>query len=1076
MIRLPMIDDRPAPLAFREHWRTLEEHADTTEFRELMEREFPEQAAHWHDEVSRRQFLTLMGASLALGGVACNTREPAVKIVPYVRQPDQVTPGTPLYFATAMPFAGGAFGVLVESHQGRPTKIEGNPEHPASLGATSAIVQASILGLYDPDRSKATTYLGQIRGWADAVAGFQRLMTEKIKPKNGRGFRILTETINSPTLAAQIDELLARFPEAKWHQYEPAYTGNAHAGTTMAFGEPLDVRYNLKDAMRVVTLDADLFGSGPGHLRYAHDFMTRRRMRTPDQMNRLYAIESYPTGTGLIADHRLATSPVSIELATTLLAKKVGVFPDDRISTSTMQPWIDELGDDLLANRERSVVVAGDSLPLIAQWNVAAINGALGNNGKTVEYIRPIVHRPTNPVESMRQLVDDMARGEVEVLLILGGNPVFNAPVDFEFGKKLEQVPLRVHHSLYQDETSRLCQWHIPATHYLESWSDCRAFDGTASIIQPLIAPLYAGKTGHEVIAAFGELPSIPSHEIVKGHWRKQQQGDSFEQWWRKSIHDGVIADSSFRAHPVTLKDDWKNRLAAPAGAKRELIEVSFRPDPTIHDGRFANNGWLQELPKPVSKLTWDNAAILSPATAASLGIVNTLGMKGGSHGDTIADTVDIVVGERTLSGIPALILPGHADHCVTLHFGYGSKIAGRVGAETGHNAYSIRTSHAMNLANATITKTSRTASLAVTQSHHAIKSEEAAKRGLVRTANVDELAKPGFHLHHSDHDGPLPTVAGIPRQVAKVGNVPNEMFPPHPYDGYKWGMSVDLSSCVGCAACVAACQAENNISVVGKDQVIRGREMHWLRIDQYHEGDPNDSSSIHTVFQPVACMHCENAPCEVVCPVEATVHSPDGLNEMVYNRCVGTRYCSNNCPYKVRRFNFLLYADYATESLKQQRNPEVTTRSRGVMEKCTFCVQRIRNAEINAKNQSRSIRDGEVVTACQAACPTQAISFGDMNDKASKIHALKQGPLQYGLLSELNTRPRLTYSAVVRNPNPKLGGGSHALVPKLRLGTHASETPFRDGVALSEKTKQSFEDWRSQTEFGNEDGRGAHG
>jgi molybdopterin-containing oxidoreductase family iron-sulfur binding subunit len=1026
MIRLPMIDDRPAPLAFRDHWRTLEEFADTPAFRELVEREFPEQAAHWHDEVSRRQFLTLMGASLALGGVAgCNTREPAVKIVPYVRQPDQVTPGTPLYFATAMPFAGGAFGVLVESHQGRPTKIEGNPEHPASLGATSAIVQASILGLYDPDRSKATTYLGQIRGWADAVAGFQRVVTDKIKPKNGRGLRILTETINSPTLAAQIDELLARFPEAKWHQYEPAYMGNAHAATTMAFGEPLDVRYNLKDAMRVVTLDADLFGSGPGHLRYAHDFMQRRRMRTPDQMNRLYAVESYPTGTGLIAEHRLAMPPLTIETFSLIFAKRIGVYPDDRTHAS-YDGWLNALVEDLRAHSGRSVVVAGDTLSADAHARVTAINGVLGNIGKTVEYIHPIVHRPTNPTESLRQLVDDMSRGEVEVLLILGGNPAFNAPVDFEFAKKLEQVPLRVHHSLYQDETSRLCQWHIPAAHYLESWSDCRAFDGTASFIQPLIAPLYAGKTAHEVIAAFGELPSIPSHEIVKGHWRKQrqEQGDAFEQWWRKSIHDGYIADSSFRARSVTLKDEWKRGLPSPNFGKPDTLEISFRPDPTIHDGRFTNNGWLQELPKPVTKLTWDNAAIFSPATAAKLGIVNRLGMQGGSHGDTIADTVDIVVGERTLAGVPALILPGHADNCVTLHYGYGSKIAGRVGAKTGHDVYAIRTSQAMNSASARITKTGHTASLAVTQAHHAIKSEEAAKRGLVRTTNVDELGKPGFHLHHSDHDGPLPHVAGVPRKVPMVGNVPNEMFPPHPYDGYKWGMSVDLSSCVGCAACVAACQAENNIPVVGKDQVIRGREMHWLRIDQYHEGDPNDSSSIHTVFQPVACMHCENAPCEVVCPVEATVHSPDGLNEMVYNRCVGTRYCSNNCPYKVRRFNFLLYADYVTESLKQQRNPEVTTRSRGVMEKCTFCVQRIRNAEINAKNQNRSIRDGEIVTACQAACPTQAISFGDMNDKSSKIYALKQEPLQYGLLSELNTRPRLTYSAVVRNPNPKLGGG----------------------------------------------------
>jgi MoCo/4Fe-4S cofactor protein with predicted Tat translocation signal len=1032
MLRLPMIDDAPTPTG-RDYWRTLEEYAATPAFRDLMDREFPEQAATWHDPVSRRNFLTLMGASLALGGIGCNTREPAVTMVPYVHKPEPITvPGKPLYFATAMPFAGGAFGVLVESHEGRPTKIEGNPQHPASLGATSAIVQASILGLYDPDRSKAITYLGRIRGWADAVADLQKRMTDQLKPRNGRGFRILTESVVSPTLAWQLGELIPRFPEARWHQYEPAMTGAVHAGTSMAFGEPLDVRYQLSTALRVLTLDADLFGSGPGHLRYAHNFMTRRRQRAAETMNRLYAVESYPTGTGLIADHRLAMTPGQIEGFVRALAAKLGVLDESMTVTDSIGPWLQAVVDDLQNFTSRSAVIAGDNLSDGAHALVAAMNDKLKNTGSTVEYSQRVSYTPSNPRHSLGDLVADIDAGQVELLLILGGNPAFTAPADFDFAKKLERVPVRVHHGLYEDETARLCQWHIPEAHYLESWSDCRAFDGTASIIQPLIAPLYAGKTVHEVIAAFGELPNIPSHEIVKGYWRRehteQKLSDSFDTFWRRAVHDGFIADTTFRPRRVTLKDNWKSQVGASAGAKAQPIEISFRADPTIHDGRFANNGWLQELPKPISKLTWDNAAIVSPATAAKLGVTNTLGMHGGSHGETIADTVDIAVGERTLAGVPVLILPGHADDCVTLHYGYGRNAAGRVGTKTGFNVYSIRTSAQLATASgATIKPTGKKMTIAVTQSHHAIKSKEAAERGLVRTINLDEYLRPDFKLHHSEHDGPLPSVIGFPQQVPKVGALPNEMFPAHPYDGYKWGMVVDTGTCVGCAACVAACQAENNIPVVGKDQVTRGREMHWLRIDQYHQGDPHDSSSIRTVFEPVACMHCENAPCEVVCPVEATVHSGDGLNEMVYNRCVGTRYCSNNCPYKVRRFNFLLYADYATESLKLQRNPEVTTRSRGVMEKCTFCVQRIRNAEITAKNLGRSIRDGDVVTACQAACPTQAITFGDMNDAGSQVTKLKKDSLQFGLLTELNTRPRLTYQAVVRNPNPHLsGGGAH--------------------------------------------------
>lgn len=1030
MIRLPMIGDQPVDQASslrpQDYWRSLEELSDTPAFRDLMEREFPEQASAWHDGPSRRQFVTLMGASLALGGVGgCNTREPAVKIVPYVRKPEGVTPGVPLHFATAMPFDGGAFGVLVESLQGRPTKIEGNPQHPASLGATSAIVQASILGLYDPDRAKVLTYQGRIRGWDEAAVDLQNLVAKSIRPKQGKGFRILTESVNSPTLRAQLDALLKQFPEAKWHEYEPAHTGSAEAGAAMAFGSPLKHYYQFEKARRILALDADLFGSGPGHVRYARDFAARRRMRTPEEMNRLYVVESYPTGAGLIADHRLALRPSEIEQFVRHLAAAFGLIESP--GNNAHRVWLDAVVADLRSAPGQSLVAAGEYLSASAHALAAAINVELKNVGQTVIY-RPAESRKA---ESLADLVADMERGDVETLLILGGNPAYSAPADVPFAKALAKVANSIRLGLYEDETSRLCQWHVPEAHYLESWSDSRAYDGTATIIQPLIAPLYGGRTAHEVVAAFLDPTSPNGQEIVQAHWKQRHQAGGaktpFEQHWRRCLHDGVVPDTADKPQTATLKADWKSSLKPAASIDGAGVELIFRPDPTVHDGRFANNAWLQELPKPVSKLTWDNAAIVSPKTAADLGFQNTLGWHGGSHGETLADTANLIVGDRRLDGVPVFIVPGHTDNAVTLHLGYGRTLAGRVGTSTGFDANRLRTTQSIAGPVAVrLEPTGRKFTLACTQSHHAIKSEEAIKRGLVRTVTLDEMRAPGFHLPHHEHDGPLPSVIGMPQKPPVIGKLPNDMFPPFPYDGNKWGMVIDLSSCVGCTACVAACQAENNIPVVGKDQVTRGREMHWLRIDQYHAGDPFDSSSIQSVFEPVACVHCENAPCEVVCPVEATTHSPDGLNEMTYNRCVGTRYCSNNCPYKVRRFNFLLYADYATESLKLQRNPEVTVRSRGVMEKCTFCIQRIRHAQIQAKNESRPLRDGEVVTACQSACPTQAIVFGDMNEPAGQLKKLKTDPLQFGLLSELNTRPRLTYQAVVRNPNPKLGAAHH--------------------------------------------------
>jgi molybdopterin-containing oxidoreductase family iron-sulfur binding subunit len=1050
----------PASLArasgSKEYWRSPEEWADTPEFRAFVEREYPQHVHDLGDPISRRRFLALMGASLALAGLnGCGTRQPPEKWVPYVRLPVAITPGKPLYFATAMPQPGGAIGLLVESHQGRPTKIEGNPQHPSSMGATDVYAQASVLGLYDPDRSQAVTYLGRIRGWDDAVAPMQKAVREKVQPNHGARFRILTESVNSPSLAGQIEELLKTYRDAKWYQYEPAVSGNGRAGARQAFGEPLDVRYDFSAADVVVTLDADVFGSGPGNVRYARDFASRRRpAQASDAMNRHYAIESTPTPAGMAADHRLPLRASEIEPFARDLAAELelaGIRRDAQQSANAR--WVSEIAKDLTAHAGRGIVIGGADQPPALHALVHAINDKLGNIGKTVFLTQPVGFRAgDDPLRSLRDLADDMERG-LDVLLILGGNPVFTAPADLNFAERMQKVPLRIHLGLYDDETARQCHWHIPAAHFLESWGDALGHDGTASIIQPLIAPLYAGRSALEVLTVFSGQPNRPTYDIVRAHWRKfwdeKKPGGSFDTFWRKSVHDGVVAGTAFEPKTVTVKGNWQVPSERRPSASAGEYEIIFRPDPTILDGRYANNPWLQELPKPLTRLTWDNAALVSPATGQALGLANAFGPHGGTHGELIANTAKLSFAGRTLDNVPVVILPGHPDQSVTLHYGYGRSVAGKVGSDIGSNAYTLRHTGAMAFGNGLrIEKTGRRVTLACTQFHHMLEDRagriEAAARGqgLVRAATLEEFRKAlarepaesgrpaAESWPHAESDGPLPVVGVRQQKTPQIGRKPLDMYPEvYPYDGYKWGMVIDLSACTGCNSCVVACQAENNIPVVGKDQVIRGREMHWLRIDQYFRGDP---AAPEAFFQPMACVHCENAPCEVVCPVEATSHSPDGLNEMTYNRCVGTRYCSNNCPYKVRRFNFFLYADYATASLKSQRNPEVTVRSRGVMEKCTFCVQRIRNAEIEAKNQNRYgedasrpqvafVRDGEIVTACQAACPSQAIIFGDMNDVRSRVAAQKQNPRHFGVLTDLNTRPRLTYLAPVRNPSSAL-------------------------------------------------------
>jgi MoCo/4Fe-4S cofactor protein with predicted Tat translocation signal len=985
---------RLAALRGREYWRSLEELAQSDEFLEFLRHEFPRRATGWLDAISRRHFLKYMGASLALAGLTACTQRPEETIVPYVRQPEEIVPGKPLFFATALLLSGVATGVLVESHMGRPTKVEGNPEHPASLGATDVFAQAATLTLYDPDRAQVVTKNGQISTWNAFLEAIDSEL-DKLRSSQGAGLRVLTETVTSPTLATQLREVLDTYPAAKWHQYEPAGRDMVRAGTRLAFGEYVNVCYRFDKADVILTFDADFLLHMPGSVRYARDFIAKRRVGAGQTtMNRLYVVESTPTITGTMADHRLPLRAGLIASVARVVAQALGVKVE-AVEEATHVPsdWLAVLVRDLQSHRGTSLVVAGDQQPPIVQALAHAMNQALDNVGHTVVYTDPIEPNPVDQTASLRELAQDMAAGRVDTLIILGGNPAFTAPADLNFAESLLRVRLRIYWGLYEDETAALCQWHIPATHELESWSDARAYDGTISIIQPLIAPLYAGRSAHELLAVLTGHPDRTNYEIVRNYWRSQHSGEDFEQFWRKVLHDGVMAGTALPAKSVTV--DLQRQPAnpprpEPPTSEAQGLEIIFRPDPSIWDGRFANNGWLQELPKPLTKLTWDNAALISPATAERLRL-------------TSEELVELRYRGRVVRA-PILILPGHADDAVTVHLGYGRKRGGRVCTGAGFNAYALRPSDAPWFSTGLeIQKTGTWYSLARTDHHFSMEG-----RNLVRVGTVEQFRQDPDFVRTMDHE---------------ASQLPS-LYPGYRYTGYAWGMAIDVNACIGCNACVVACQAENNSPVVGKTEVMRGREMHWLRIDRYYKGDLDNPETYH---QPVLCMHCENAPCELVCPVGATAHSDEGLNDMIYNRCVGTRYCSNNCPYKVRRFNFFQYADFDTPSLKLGRNPNVTVRSRGVMEKCTYCVQRINAARIKAEEEDRQIRDGEVVTACQAACPTQAFVFGNINDPNSRVSKLKAESLNYGLLTELNTRPRTTYLARLRNPNPEIAqGGGH--------------------------------------------------
>ncbi len=925
----------------KRYWRSLDQLGETPQFLEWLHREFQDGATEL-DKSSRRKLLKLMAASFGLAGLtAC--RRPVEKVLPAVKGVEDYIPGNPLYYATAMSLAGSVTGLLVETHDGRPTKIEGNLRHPLSMGAASAFAQAETLSLYDPDRSKEVLYQGRRSSWLRFAQAAAKL--------SGR-IRFLSPRVVSPSLEAVREAALKKFPGAAWIEYEPVSDREAVEGAIATFGQPLRPFYHFDKADVILALDADFLGLEAPSMAAIRNFSRRRRAEV---MNRLYAVESQFSLTGAVADNRLR-----------MRAGEIGSFA--REIAAGRHP----IAKDLAVHKGRSLIIAGPRQPAevhaLAYW----LNHQLGNIGQTITFVA--AEKPA-PIQALA--------GEADALVILGGDPAYSAPADSGLAAAVKKIPLVIHLGPEVNQTARLAHWHLPEAHFLEAWGDARAADGTVSIQQPMIQPLFGGKTAAEVLALIAGYKDQRAYDIVRNYWQGQWPAAEREVRWRKALHDGIIEGTKSPVVTPTLVSE-----AAPQASRDRKgadLELTFHPSWSLFDGRYANNGWMQEAPDPMTKLTWDNAALVSPATARALGV----------------ETGDVIRIERAGRAIEiaAMVMPGQADNSIALALGYGRTSVGRVGRNVGCDVSPLRTADAQWIAaGARVTRTGRKHLLATTQEHHSMEG-----RPLVREATLDEYKKDRHFAAKPDEHVQL-----------------FSLYKEHKYDqGNQWGMTVDLNACIGCNACLVACQAENNIPIVGKEQVARGREMHWIRLDRYFTGPEENPQA---VTQPVACMQCENAPCESVCPVAATTHSPEGLNDMAYNRCVGTRYCANNCPYKVRRFNFLDFHKELEQIETMRFNPDVSVRMRGVMEKCTFCVQRIQEAKIRAKVEGhRPIKDGEILTACQQTCPAEAIHFGNLLDPASRVAKARAGDRNYAVLAELNTRPRTTYLAKLRNPNPEI-------------------------------------------------------
>ncbi len=991
--------------AGNDYWRSLDQLADSPEYRRFLEQEFPKPEDGSDGSITRRKFLGLVGASLAMAGLA-GCRKPVEKIVPYVTQPEEVIPGVPNYYATTMPFGTSAYGLIIECHEGRPTKIEGNPLHSSTLGRANALIQAEMLNLYDPDRSRKVLKQGAESKWEDFVT-FWRDQLAGFKGNNGEGLAFLTEEFSSPSMFRLGQKFRKQFRAAQFAIHQPVRDSylpiRGFDGNDAAFRPD----YHYDKARVILSLDADFLMTESENVIAAARFADGRRITdTKSESSRLYMVEPEMTATGAMADHRLRlprsmvgafTGALAFELESqgikTPLADVVASFGDQNFD----KPFLSALVKDLIRYRGESIIVTGRCQPELAVL-VEALNRALGNIGKTVTYNKVELTASSlgDPGEDhIGRIVEAAQAGKIKTLVILGGNPVYECPAAYDLAGALKNIEQVIQLSAYVNETTAAAGWHIPQAHFLESWGDTRAVDGALSITQPMILPLFDAKGDVEFLNLIATGEDKRGYDIVRETWNDILKGGDFEKSWRQILHDGVYAGQSRPVQKPEPKFDRDNRkfitraLMAPfKELSSDNMELTFQVSPGLYDGRFANNGWLQELPHPVNKLTWDNAACISPKTAEKLSFKN---------GDMVK-----MATEQGTAELPVWIVPGQADYTVSVTFGYGRTASGRYGKDVGVNVYPLRPREDAYFASGVkLTRTGKTYRLATTQDHGAM-----AGRPIVREADIDEFRKnPGFAEEAVEH----PPLVGI--------------YPEYDYShGYQWGMAVDLNACVGCNACTIACQSENNIPTVGKERVLNGREMHWIRIDRYFTGDTDDPQM---VFMPVPCQQCQNAPCEEVCPVAATVHDSEGLNVMTYNRCIGTRYCSNNCPYKVRHFNFFNYTKDTPEIVRMAKNPDVTMRSRGVMEKCTFCIQRISRAKIKAKNEGRQLKEGEIMTACQQTCPANAIVFGNINDPESRVSKIKKLDRNYVLLAEFNTKTRNTYMARIRNPHPDLKDNS---------------------------------------------------
>ncbi len=1022
--RSPFEFEGPAPDA-PVWWTSLDDYASqkdpSPEARADLAAEMPENAWDFSDPVSRRGFMTLMGAAVSLATLQ-GCRRPVDKILPYSRTPEDVTVNVTSFYATVIDRRGDGVGLLVESHEGRPTKVEGNPDHNGSRGKTDLLAQASVLDLYDPDRSRRPMQQGTAKSYADFESALREAIATHAS-NGGTGLRILAQPSISPTFTRLRDAVKRRFPNARFHTWEAASVSTARAGSRLAFGEALNTIVDFGRARVIVSIDSDFLQTDPGVVRNTRSWAEGRRVASPaDEPSRLYAIESLYSTTGGNADHRLRLAARDIEGYLKALAARLA--SEHHIDLGAVAAavngatapagvdakWINTVAAELAEHHGASVIVVGTRQPATVHALAHALNQALGNVGTTVRYAPAAdATESDDHGADLAELAQALEQRQVQTLLILGGNPAYDAPRNLAFGDKIGSAAFSAHLSMHADETSEKCKWHVPRAHWLETWGDARSLDGAVAVQQPLIQPLFSGRSDIELLGLLADAPSFRGHDLVRETFRAQNGGNGFERAWRRALNVGVAAQPTAPSTPTLRAAEIATAIQgrqAPGGAlSKTNLEVVFAVDAKMYDGRHANNAWLQELPDPVTKITWDNAALFSPKTAEELGI------RGG-------DMVRVSKGNRALE-IVAWVLPGHPDNSVTLSLGWGRTKAGRVGNGHGFDVNALRSTDALWFEDGfTATATGARYPLSQTQDHHRMEGRPIA----IESTLAQYREQPNF----AERMSPTPRTLPLWRSE-------------YTYQGHKWGMTIDLNQCSGCNACVVACQAENNIPVVGKEQVSRGREMHWLRIDRYFvsprgagDSDERATSDPLMAVQPLGCVQCENAPCENVCPVAATVHSTEGINEMAYNRCIGTRYCANNCPYKVRRFNYLnwhndgvwqpLDAD-VPEIVRMAMNPNVTVRFRGVMEKCTYCVQRIQARKIEAKRENRELRDGEVTSACSQACPADAITFGDLNLRGSKVAEASRADRRYKLLGEIGTQPRTTYLARIRNPKSEMQG-----------------------------------------------------